>query len=71
MGSLKSNDVAKTTALVLWLIEIFLNELGSLRDFGKHDTAEYKNLDDEFLHFMAQPLVKVSVKWGCFLHLHF
>jgi len=60
MGSLKSNDLAKITALVLWLIEIFLNELGTLRDFGKHDTAEYRNLDDEFRHFMTQPLVKVS-----------
>jgi hypothetical protein len=60
MGTLNSSDVTKTTALVLWLIEIFLNELGSLRDFGKHDTAEYKNLDQEFLLFMSQPLVKVS-----------
>lgn len=59
MGTMKSNDLAKTTALVLWLIEIFLSDLGSLRDFGKHATAEYKNLDEEFLQFMKQPLVKV------------
>jgi hypothetical protein len=61
MGSLKSTDLAKITALVLWLIEIYLNELGSLRDFGKQSTAEYRNLDEEFHHFMAQPLVKVRL----------
>lgn len=67
MSSLKSSDLAKITALVLWLIEIFLNELGSLRDFGKQSTADYNNLEEEFLHFMAQPLVKVSVVYKTIL----
>jgi hypothetical protein len=59
LGSLQSTDIAKTTALTLWVIELFLHELGTLRDFGKQDTAEYRNLDQEFTTFMAQPLVKV------------
>lgn len=55
-----TQDTAKVTMLVLWLIEIFLNDLGSLRDFGKENSAEYHNLEQEFLDFMKQPAVKVS-----------
>lgn len=60
MSTLKPNDLTKLTVLVMWLIEIYLNELGSLRDFGKQSTSEYNNLREQFLQFMSQPLVKVS-----------
>jgi len=45
--------------MVLWLVELYLNGLGSLRDFGKNDTAEYRNTEAEFLQFMNQKIVKV------------
>lgn len=60
MSTLKPNDLTKLTVLVMWLIEIYLNELGSLRDFGKQSTSEYNNLREQFLQFMSQPLVKVG-----------
>ncbi|CAL8101844.1 unnamed protein product [Orchesella dallaii] len=61
MSTLKSTDLTKITVLVMWLIEIYLNELGSLRDFGKQSTAEYNTLREQFLVFMTQPLVKDCV----------
>lgn len=47
------------SVLVLWILEIYLNQLGSLRDLRKEDSADYKNLEEEFLQFMGQKLVTV------------
>ena len=64
LSSLQPHEMTKVAVLVLWIIELYLNQLGSLRDFGKKDTAEYRNMEDEFLQFMSQNTVKVNNLFG-------
>ncbi|CAG7718037.1 unnamed protein product [Allacma fusca] len=61
LSTLQPHDTTKVTVLVLWIIEIFLNRLGCLRDFGKKESTEYSTWEDEFLKFMKQPVVKQCV----------
>ena len=45
--------------LVTWVIELYLNQLGDLRDVGTKGDA-YEILQDEFRKFLLQNRVKVS-----------
>jgi hypothetical protein len=45
--------------IVVWVIELFLNQLGTLRDEGKEKTAEYVSLQKELDSFLARPQVMV------------
>ena len=47
------------TMLVMWLIELFLNQLGELRP-QQDAKAAYDSLHDEFQKFLAQKSVKVG-----------
>ena len=44
----------------MWLLEIFLNELGELRQSDKDTTPEYKQLQDNFRQLLSADRVKVS-----------
>ena len=46
--------------LVTWVIELYLNQLGELRDRGTKGMA-YETLQDEFRKFLNQSRVKVSL----------
>jgi len=46
--------------IVIWVIELFLNQLGTLRDEGKENTTEYISLQKELDSFLARPQVMVS-----------
>ena len=46
--------------IVMWLLEIFLNELGILRTAGKQSTNEYRTLQQEFHNLLKETRVKVK-----------
>jgi hypothetical protein len=46
--------------IVIWVIELFLNQLGTLRDEMKVDSAEYVSLQKELDLFLSRPRVTVS-----------
>lgn len=48
--------------LTTWLIELFLNELGSLSDAG--DMRTKQRLQREFYDFLSQDHLKVSKGWS-------
>jgi vacuolar protein sorting-associated protein 18 len=56
-------DKTQMTMLVTWMIELFLNQLGELKEQGQDGTSEYDNTQEEFRKFLTQPKVKVSVKY--------
>lgn len=45
--------------LVTWLIEIFLNQLGEMKEQGQDESEEYRSTQEEFRMFLAQPKNKV------------
>jgi hypothetical protein len=51
----------QVTMIVIWVIELFLNQLGMLRDEGKENTTEYISLQKELDAFLARPQVVVSL----------
>lgn len=51
----------QVTMIVIWVIELFLNQLGMLRDEGKENTTEYISLQRELDAFLARPQVVVSL----------
>ena len=60
LESLKPQDKTQITMIVIWVIELFLNQLGTLRDEGKENAAEYVSLQKELDSFLARPQVMVS-----------
>lgn len=51
-------DKTQTTMLIMWLIELYLNDLGSLKEEGSQ--AKHEDLEEEFRKFLAQTKVKVG-----------
>jgi hypothetical protein len=60
LEGLKLQDKMQVTMIVIWVIELFLNQLGTLRDEGKENTAEYISLQKELDAFLVRPQVMVS-----------
>jgi hypothetical protein len=60
LEGLKLQDKMQVTMIVIWVIELFLNQLGTLRDEGKENTTEYISLQKELDAFLARPQVMVS-----------
>ena len=56
LETLKNGEKTQMTLIVLWLIEIYQNRLGRLRE-GKEgeEGAEFRNLQEEFLSLLRQP----------------
>lgn len=46
------------TMLIMWLIELYLNDLGSLKE--EDAKAKHEDLQEEFRKFLAQTKVKVG-----------
>ena len=53
-------DKTQMTMLIMWLIELYLNDLGGLKEEGA--IAKHEDLEDEFRKFLAQTKVKVSIR---------
>jgi hypothetical protein len=60
LEGLKHQDKTQITMIVIWVIELFLNQLGTLRDKGKESSTEYVSLQKELDSFLARPQVTVS-----------
>ena len=52
-------DKMQVTMIVTWLIEIYLNQLGVLKEQGEDMSEKYDRLQEEFRTFLAQSRVKV------------
>ena len=50
------------TMIVTWLIELYLNQLGELRDQGDKSKVDFDMLQEEFRKFLAQTRVKVGTR---------
>lgn len=61
LESLKPQDKTQLTMLVTWLVEIYLNQLGELKEAGRDQTAEYEDLQEQFRKFLNQVRVKECV----------
>ena len=54
-------DKTQMTMLVTWLIEIFLNQLGELKERIDLQPGKYDKLQEDFRLFLRQPSIKVSL----------
>ncbi|XP_054719566.1 vacuolar protein sorting-associated protein 18 homolog [Uloborus diversus] len=60
LEGLKSQDKTQITMIVMWLMEIFLNELGILRTAGRENSQDYLDLQREFHNILKESRVKES-----------
>ncbi|KAG8181524.1 hypothetical protein JTE90_014254 [Oedothorax gibbosus] len=58
LESLKHQDKTQITMIVMWLLEIYLNELGVLRTAGRQSSQEFSNLQREFINLFRDPRIK-------------
>ncbi|KAK3930225.1 Vacuolar protein sorting-associated protein 18-like protein [Frankliniella fusca] len=59
---LRPSDVTQITMIVMWVLELFLNQLGELRDRKLENTLDYIELQKEFDSFLKQKPVMECVK---------
>ena len=53
------------TMLVTWLIEIFLNQLGEMKEAEQEeDRSQYNQVQEEFRQFLANTKIKVKGEGG-------
>lgn len=52
LDGLKQQDKTQLTMIITWIIELFLNELGTMRDSGQKKTIQYTKLQGEFQKFL-------------------
>lgn len=62
LKNLKQDDKTQITMVVVWLIELYLSQLGTLREKNKENTDEYDDVQKEFDEFMTVPEVVECVK---------
>uniref|UniRef100_A0A8C4Q9Y5 Vacuolar protein sorting-associated protein 18 homolog n=2 Tax=Eptatretus burgeri TaxID=7764 RepID=A0A8C4Q9Y5_EPTBU len=58
LGNLKSEEKTQIAMLVAWIVELYLNRLGELRDAGESKISLFKATREEFHKFLAQNRVK-------------
>ncbi|CAG2107933.1 unnamed protein product [Medioppia subpectinata] len=54
LDTLSLKDTTQLTVLVLWLIEIQLNQMGSLKNAGKESSHDYQLIEAEFESLLSQ-----------------
>ncbi|KAK3096988.1 hypothetical protein FSP39_005437 [Pinctada imbricata] len=60
--ALRQQDKTQTTMLVTWLIEIYLNQLGEMKELDQGETQpEYTETQEEFRQFLANTRIKECV----------
>lgn len=47
--------------LIVWLSEIWLNQLGQLKERGEEMSAQYERIQDTFRKFLAGSRIKVQI----------
>jgi len=58
LNTLRSPEKMQVTMIVSWLTEIWLNQLGQLKERGEETSPRYENLQEEFRKFLAVSRVK-------------
>ncbi|XP_071119989.1 vacuolar protein sorting-associated protein 18 homolog [Mytilus edulis] len=61
LSSLGPQDKTQMTMLVTWLIEIFLNQLGELKENMEEQPEKYEKIQEEFRRFLKEPKIKECV----------
>ncbi|XP_060604108.1 vacuolar protein sorting-associated protein 18 homolog isoform X2 [Ruditapes philippinarum] len=61
LESLRPQDKTQMTMLVTWLIEIYLNQLGELKEQQLESSPTFKKLQEEFQTFLKQTRTKECV----------
>ncbi|CAL1534740.1 unnamed protein product [Lymnaea stagnalis] len=61
LEALKPQEKTQLTMLVIWMIELFLNQLGELKEQVQDGTVEYENTQEEFRKFLHQAKIKECV----------
>jgi len=65
LETLKWSEKTQITLIVIWLIEIYQNKLGHLRENGDNSEetrAEFRNMEEEFLALLRQQRVEECIK---------
>jgi len=65
LETLKSSEKTQITLIVIWLVEIYQNKLGHLRESGDNtpeSQAEFRNLEEEFLALLRQQRVEECIR---------
>ncbi|KAL0278891.1 UNVERIFIED_CONTAM: hypothetical protein PYX00_000572 [Menopon gallinae] len=62
LKNLKREDKTQITMVVIWLIELYLGQLGNLREKNQYDTKEYETIQSEFEDFMSQTEVSECIQ---------
>ncbi|KAF4519225.1 hypothetical protein B566_EDAN015331 [Ephemera danica] len=65
LEKLKPQDKTQITMIVVWVTELFLNQLGQIRDAGRESTLEYRELQEQFSDFMQARLVQDCMRNNC------
>ncbi|XP_046364864.1 vacuolar protein sorting-associated protein 18 homolog isoform X1 [Haliotis rufescens] len=58
LSALRPSDKTQMTMLVTWLIELYLNQLGELKEQGMDDSEDYMRIQEQFRKFLGQTRVK-------------
>jgi len=58
LNTLKSSEKMQITMIVAWLAEIWLNQLGQLKERGEETSSRYDSIQDEFRKFLATSRIK-------------
>lgn len=62
LEGLRSQDKTQITMLVMWVLELYLNQLGELRDSGEELSPRYKELQHQLSNFLERPSVLECVR---------
>ncbi|XP_026470217.1 vacuolar protein sorting-associated protein 18 homolog [Ctenocephalides felis] len=61
LDMLKPQDKTQITMVIIWIIELYLNEIGNLRNRNLLDSQECHELQTEFDKFIRQPVVYENI----------
>lgn len=59
---LKPSEKTQITMIVMWVVELYLNQLGNLRNEGKEHTNDFRAVQDDLDAFLQLPVVSDNVK---------
>lgn len=62
LETLTPQEKTQTTLIVIWVVELYLNQLEEMRITKKEQSAKYFELQKEFQAFLALPQVSENVK---------
>ena len=61
-------DKSQITMITMWLIELYLNELGELKDGGEEKKENFERVRDDLRKLLATSKVKVMNVHICDIH---